>query len=149
MDIDNFKEINDKYGHMAGDIVLSRIAEILKESFRQSDVVCRFGGDEYIIIIPRCSLIMVESRTSKILDKLALEAFECTGSNIFHVTMSTGIASLPENGMTADELLRAADASLYEAKKHKPSIMKKGNQEALPQVEKRLEDRGKKNLFEG
>jgi diguanylate cyclase (GGDEF)-like protein len=133
MDIDNFKEINDKFGHMAGDIVLSRIAEILKQSVRQSDVVCRFGGDEYIIIIPGCSVTMVESRTSKMLDNLKFETFECTGSNIFHVTMSSGIASLPENGMTADELLRAADTSLYKAKEHKP----KGNQEARPKAEEK------------
>ena len=117
-DLNNFKEINDTRGHMAGDAALTHIAGILAESTRKSDVVCRFGGDEFVIIFPECSEETVEARRDSIIEALEKSPFpfsEITGN----VTMSFGIAMLPRDGVTAKELFEAADKALYNAKKRK------------------------------
>ena len=117
-DLNNFKEINATRGHMAGDAALTHNAGILAESTRKSDVVCRFGGDEFVIIFPECSEETVEARRDLIIEALEKNPFpfsEYTGN----VTMSFGIAMLPRDGVTAKELFEAADKALYNAKKRK------------------------------
>ncbi len=115
-DLNNFKEINDTRGHLAGDAALCHIARILAEFARKSDVVCRFGGDEFVMIFPECAEETVKARRDAIIEALGKRPFDETTSR---VTMSFGIAMLPRDGVTAEALLRAADDALYHAKKQK------------------------------
>ena len=126
-DMNNFKEINDTQGHLAGDAVLCGIAEILSASARKSDVVCRFGGDEFVLIFPECTRETVEARRDEIIRALAAKPLTCMGKDLGCATMSFGIASLPEDGTTAEALFNAADTALYAAKRlsPRPSPVKK------------------------
>lgn len=117
-DLNDFKEINDTRGHLTGDAVLCHIAGILAEFARKSDVVCRFGGDEFVMIFPECSEETVKARRDEIIEALGkrpLPSDEATG----RISMSFGIAMLPRDGVTTEALLRAADDALYHSKKQK------------------------------
>lgn len=118
MDIDHFKRINDTYGHRAGDEVLRQIAEILVENVRRSDMVCRVGGEEFVVCLKRAP----ESAAINVAEKLrkAVEdgAFSIDGTRI-PVTISVGIASIPGGGVQrAEELFEQADKALYHSKQH-------------------------------
>ncbi|MGQ9471669.1 MAG: diguanylate cyclase [Candidatus Aminicenantales bacterium] len=117
LDIDHFKKFNDLYGHDAGDEVLVALARIFQKSVRREDVVCRYGGEEFTIIMPVNSLDIARSRAELILDRVHhLEIFH--NDNVFrNLTVSIGLASFPENGETAEVILSAADEALLEAKK--------------------------------
>lgn len=116
-DIDGFKLINDTFGHVPGDMILERVSRFLLKSVRASDVVCRFGGDEFVLILPECSLEEAIRRACTMrleAEKIPLGAETVvTGS----ITMSFGVAALPENGTTREELLQAADQALYDSKR--------------------------------
>ncbi len=116
-DIDGFKSINDTFGHVPGDMILERVANFLMKSVRASDVVCRFGGDEFVLILPECSLEEAIRR----INMMRLEAEKIPfgeGTTVTGViTMSFGVAALPENGKTREELLQAADQALYASKR--------------------------------
>lgn len=117
LDIDHFKKFNDLFGHDAGDEVLAALARIFQKSVRREDVVCRYGGEEFTIIMPVNSLDIARSRAELILDRVHhLEIFH--NDNVFrNLTVSIGLASFPENGETAEAILSAADQALLEAKK--------------------------------
>ena len=117
LDLDNFKAINDSKGHMAGDAVLRHIARLLSESTRSSDVVCRFGGDEFVLILPECEKAVVDARRGEILKRITESSCEYDGCRIEAISVSFGTASLPEDGITAAALLKAADTALYVAKR--------------------------------
>lgn len=115
-DIDNFKRINDTYGHLAGDEVLQGLANILKSISRETDIVVRYGGEEFIIILPNTyeeETILLAERIIDIVHKTTFMAYETTGVK---VTLSGGIASYPQNASDARNLLSAADTALYSAK---------------------------------
>ncbi|MEN6418418.1 MAG: GGDEF domain-containing protein [Clostridiaceae bacterium] len=116
-DIDGFKSINDTFGHVPGDAILERVSRFLMNSVRASDVVCRYGGDEFVLILPECSLEEAIKRTGAMrleAEKIPFgEGTTVTGS----ITMSFGVAALPENGTTREELLQAADQALYASKR--------------------------------
>ena len=114
LDIDRFKDINDTLGHQAGDQLIKLVAQRLKECLRSNDFLARFGGDEFVIL---CAPAGVEA-SSALAERVA-RAFELpfalNGQNI-RVTASVGMAVAPDNGVTADDLMRHADIALYEAK---------------------------------
>lgn len=110
-DLDNFKTINDTYGHAAGDSVLQSIAENLKESFRKTDIIGRFGGDEFIILIK--DVENCHELSSRI------DALSGSNDNDYHVTKSVGISLFPDDGRTFSELFEKADKALYYAKRSK------------------------------
>ena len=116
-DLNNFKEINDTQGHIAGDDALCQSACLLNKYARKSDVVCRFGGDEFVMIFPECAREIVEARRDEIIRALA--ETPCDGRDAARVSMSFGIAMLPQDGVTAAELLKAADEALYADKKQR------------------------------
>jgi diguanylate cyclase (GGDEF)-like protein len=115
-DIDNFKEINDKYGHLAGDAALKSIAKCLKDNFRDSDIIARYGGDEFAIILPETSIndvYIVVERLRKNVDSLIIDY----DGKKFSFSMSFGITTLGStNNLSAAELLKRADNALYKAK---------------------------------
>ncbi len=116
LDIDNFKDYNDKYGHIAGDIVLKDIADILESSVELGDLVARYGGEEFILILlgkdKAEAQKLAEALRNKIESKIfLLRKFET------RVTVSIGCAAFPQDSISREELIRLADGALYEAKK--------------------------------
>ena len=115
LDVDDFKRINDSYGHVVGDFVISGIARCLNSSFRNSDIIGRFGGDEFVIFMPFThDVVIAQSRVKKMLSLMA-ETIELPNEND-KVTGSFGIAVCSEFGDTYDDLFRKADYALYQAK---------------------------------
>lgn len=118
-DIDHFKQLNDSLGHLGGDYVLQRFADLLKRYCRSSDIVCRFGGEEFLVVITPVNPEDVEAMVARILEAVRQEAFIYNGQSI-RVTVSAGVASLSElapAGATSDSLIDAADHRMYLAKK--------------------------------
>jgi diguanylate cyclase (GGDEF)-like protein len=111
-DIDDFKKLNDVYGHATGDQILSALAEILKTSVRASDVVCRIGGEEFAVILPSNSAGDAAGLARRLTDRLAATQFESAGE----ITISVGISQGPEHGMNQRELVACAEAAMMTAK---------------------------------
>lgn len=116
LDMDNFKHINDTFGHSAGDAVLRAVATLLTKSLRESDIACRFGGEELILVLPDCPMEAAASRAEAI--RASVEAMNLAhhGQNL-RVTASFGVASTLTSGTDQAKLLRDADAALYAAKR--------------------------------
>lgn len=114
-DIDHFKKLNDRYGHAAGDCMLKHAARIIEDSFRSSDTVARFGGDEFVMILPQTDSDGANILAERLRAAIESQAIDLPGRSI-RVTMSFGIATLPDDASSAEELLQRADESLYMAK---------------------------------
>ncbi len=117
LDLDHFKKFNDTYGHDAGDTVLRESGTFLAKSIRAEDVVCRFGGEEFVIILPTANLGAACARAERIRSKLRELTVLHQGQSLGMVTVSVGVSALPEHGTSPKELLEAADAALYRAKR--------------------------------
>lgn len=115
MDVDNFKQFNDTYGHKCGDIVLQRIAEFLVQHTRRGDVVCRYGGEEFVILMPGASLEMAYERAEAWRQDFSETAIEYEGMKLY-ATFSAGAAAFPQHGLTDEAILQAADRALYRSK---------------------------------
>ncbi|HOW56585.1 MAG TPA: diguanylate cyclase [Smithellaceae bacterium] len=114
-DIDLFKKVNDNYGHVAGDYVLSMISGIIKKNLRTVDILARFGGEEFIIILPETNITAARG----IAERIRLEIAESSISfndNVIKTTISIGLASLDENVVGLEDLIKKADDALYRAK---------------------------------
>jgi diguanylate cyclase (GGDEF)-like protein len=116
MDIDHFKKVNDTYGHDAGDAVLVGFSSLLKESSRKDDVVCRLGGEEFVIALPTASLELAVQRAEEIREKTSRMKVKFQNQTI-PVTVSIGVSVFPTHGKTQEELLQNADLALYQAKR--------------------------------
>lgn len=116
IDLDNFKSLNDTYGHPVGDAVLQTCASLLKDSLRASDIACRYGGEELMIILPECDLEDARVRAEAIRGALEAMAHHDIGEGL-KVTASFGVSSTAKCGLNRNALLKAADAALYRAKK--------------------------------
>jgi len=107
LDLDDFKEYQDEHGHPAGDDRLRQTADVLNHVFRGTDICCRFGGDEFGVVMPGTSLEAAQT----VLDRFTLRLAE------LDTTISAGVSIAPDDGLSADTLTRAADRRLYEAKR--------------------------------
>ena len=117
MDIDHFKNVNDMYGHPVGDMVIRDIALILQRSVRDIDTPCRWGGEEFIVLVPMTTKADALLPARRILESVANHAFAGLGDK--KLTISIGIADLSGPGVdSADKLVQAADEALYQAKKN-------------------------------
>lgn len=118
LDIDHFKRLNDAHGHDAGDAVLKKVGAMLKNSFRGSDVVYRYGGEEFLLVLPECDLPNAESRVERIRSELKDTEFRYEGERLPQVTMSAGLAQFGEELTSVNTLIAAADEALYAAKQN-------------------------------
>ncbi|MGE5406008.1 MAG: response regulator [Candidatus Saccharibacteria bacterium] len=117
LDLDNFKSVNDTYGHQTGDAVLRGLVSFLHNNLRQSDVVGRFGGEEFMIIFPDTDSQNAQSRATELIDGFKKVSFTSPNSpEPFHVSFSAGIASFPQHGDNTQSLVAGADIALYLAK---------------------------------
>lgn len=117
LDIDHFKQINDSMGHAAGDEVLQLVARRLESAVRDSDSVCRYGGDEFLVLLSELAQPSDAALIArKMLDAIAQPC--CVGADqMLHLTASLGIALFPDDGADAESLIRSADAAMYRAKR--------------------------------
>jgi diguanylate cyclase (GGDEF)-like protein len=115
-DVDHFKQVNDRYGHATGDEVLKRLASILRHSFRDEDVVARWGGEEFIIGMYAMTSGDGVTRLHRVLDDVRREVFVGPDGEQFEVTFSAGVAEFPTHGNDLLSLYRSADDALYVAK---------------------------------
>ncbi len=113
VDLDKFKEVNDGMGHLEGDLVLARIGRLLEQKSRSSNVVARYGGDEFIILMPETSAEQARILSERIRLWIATDPF----LNERHITGSFGVAAFPQHGASAEDLIRIADTGMYSSKK--------------------------------
>lgn len=116
LDVDHFKEFNDTHGHDAGDAVLCEVAQVLKRHSRAEDIACRYGGEEFLLVLPSCSLDDAYAKAEAIREAIAQRRVVMHGSALPRITASLGIASYPLHGERMEELISCADAALYQAK---------------------------------
>jgi diguanylate cyclase (GGDEF)-like protein len=116
LDVDRFKKFNDMFGHDAGDTVLRELGDYLAKFIRRGDLACRYGGEEFTLILPECSLEDTRRRAEELRTSFQQLSIKHRDIVLGKVTLSLGIAVLPDHGTTAVELLAAADGALLRAK---------------------------------
>jgi diguanylate cyclase (GGDEF)-like protein len=115
-DLDHLKAFNDAYGHAVGDMVLQLVGSFLQASVRHEDIACRFGGEEFVVIMPKASLEDTRRRAEVIRQGLESQRVDPLGPDARLVTMSFGVAAYPDHGASVELLLHSADEALYRAK---------------------------------
>jgi diguanylate cyclase (GGDEF)-like protein len=116
LDLDHFKNFNDTFGHDSGDLLLRELGSVLRATLRQGDIACRYGGEEFVLVLPDSSLAHTTKRVEEIralIKHLEIRQGERT---LGAITVSAGVAAAPEHGQVAHDLLKAADDALYAAK---------------------------------
>ena len=116
LDVDNLKQFNDTWGHAAGDDILREMGSLLLRQVRGEDIACRYGGDEFILILPDASQEVTRERAELICKYAKQFHLQFEGQSLAAVTLSLGVAVYPQHGATSTAILRAVDAALYRAK---------------------------------
>jgi len=116
IDIDHFKRFNDSFGHDAGDLVLQVFAKALTNHFRGGDIICRYGGEEFALVLPDSSLKDSERRANDLRIEVKKLSIKHRNKVLQPITFSVGLAAFPEHGSTVEELFRVADKCLYDSK---------------------------------
>src|SRR5258708_1122281 len=116
LDLDHFKRFNDTFGHDAGDLVLQSLADLFRTFFRITDICCRYGGEEFAIILPESSAQGAVIRAHALRSEVNSLRLQYKKQNLGPLTLSIGVAAFPEHGSTSAELLKIADQCLYESK---------------------------------
>jgi diguanylate cyclase (GGDEF)-like protein len=115
-DVDHFKLINDTHGHVVGDTILRTIGEVLTKHFRTTDIICRFGGDEFVVILPDASVGVTHMRALSLGDCIRTKSFVHEGVDLGRITISIGVIAYPDGAQSSAMLLESADKALYRAK---------------------------------
>jgi diguanylate cyclase len=116
VDIDRFKSVNDRFGHACGDEVIRRVAQLLAGSVRRSDIACRYGGEEFLLLLPGAPAARAIELAETFCETARAFDHECDGRSIGQVTISCGIGLFPDHGASAEVVMKAADRALYAAK---------------------------------
>jgi diguanylate cyclase (GGDEF)-like protein/PAS domain S-box-containing protein len=116
LDLDHFKRFNDTFGHDAGDMVLQSLANLLRKFFRATDICCRYGGEEFAIILPESSSQNAAMRADALRSEVKSLRLQYKKQTLGPLTLSAGVAAFPEHGSTSHDLLKIADQCLYESK---------------------------------
>ena len=116
IDVDHFKRFNDSYGHEAGDAVLQRVGLVLQSHTRVEDVVCRYGGEEFVMLLPGLPADAIAGRAEELRQAVHELVVRFHGETLATITVSCGVSAFPDQGRTCTELIDAADHALYRAK---------------------------------
>lgn len=122
IDIDSFRDINTRYGHLAGDMLLLKIAQSLQASVRKGDIVGRWGGEEFALIFPGATLDEAVLICEQIRALIEDQCFDLPGFGKVAITISVGVSGLRQSDSTMEELIHRADKAMYEAKKLKNKV---------------------------
>ena len=117
-DIDHFKEFNDTLGHDAGDTLLREMGVFIRSSLRDTDIPCRFGGDEFVIVLPGANIEQTKNRAEQLRQGVRALKVKHMGKSLNNCTISVGVAAFPMHGITQTALLKSSDIALYESKKN-------------------------------
>jgi diguanylate cyclase (GGDEF)-like protein len=117
IDLDHFKEVNDVYGHAAGDLVLAGFGKLLRSRMRRSDIACRYGGEEFCVLMPRTSALAAQTKLEQILKAWRAMRFDLDGRVLTGASFSVGIAESTSTPGNAETLLNAADHCALLAKR--------------------------------
>jgi diguanylate cyclase (GGDEF)-like protein len=116
-DVDGFKEINDRFGHLAGNAALKHVAGVLRHFVRETDVAGRYGGDEFMILLPETPKHLAEGLAAQIQALIGSTPFRLEKDRLLPLTISLGMASFPRDARTAESLMAEADSAMYTAKR--------------------------------
>ncbi len=116
LDVDRLKQVNDRFGHEAGDLLLRTVSQCLQRRTRDEDIVCRLGGDEFVLVMPGASLEDAQERAEQLLTEVRRLTIDFPGEQDFVPSLSMGLAVYPAHAPTVQALLKAADLALYQAK---------------------------------
>ncbi|WP_022856033.1 GGDEF domain-containing protein [Thermodesulfobacterium thermophilum] len=117
IDIDNFKKINDQYGHITGDLVLKTLVMIIKKNLRKNDLVFRFGGEEFVVLLAETDAQQAIEIAERIREAVAKEQIEINPNQTLSITISCGVAAINKDIVTPQDLIEIADNAMYKAKK--------------------------------
>jgi diguanylate cyclase (GGDEF)-like protein len=117
MDLDHFKRFNDTFGHQAGDTLLRALGDLLKRSTRGQDIACRYGGEEFVLVLTDSNLAGAVQRAEILRQQVKQLSVEYAGQLLGAVSVSVGVAFFPDHGTTMSDVLRASDQALYCAKR--------------------------------
>ena len=117
MDLDHFKRFNDTFGHQAGDALLRAFGDLLKRNTRGQDIACRYGGEEFVLVLTDSNLAGALQRAEILRQQVKQLSVEYAGQLLGAVSISMGVALFPDHGMTMGDVLRASDQALYSAKR--------------------------------
>ena len=135
MDIDNFKRINDTYGHLTGDTILKRLAAVLQETVRKIDIPARYGGEEFVVILPETDkedACIIAERIRKNVSEIVVKVNE---TEDLSPTVSIGVAQYTTDGKEAKELINAADTALYYSKHNGKNVVSVFDKDGCRKVE--------------
>jgi len=116
LDLDHFKRFNDTHGHEAGDTLLRELGEFLRTRTRREDIACRYGGEEFVLVLPEATIEVTRQRGERLRDEFKRLNVQHRGQSLGAVSLSIGVAVFPDHGLTVEDLLRASDQALYRAK---------------------------------
>jgi diguanylate cyclase (GGDEF)-like protein len=116
IDLDGFKQVNDRYGHRVGSETLKEVAELFLGAVRETDIVARYGGDEFTIVLPETTADQAFATAERIRQRLAAQRFSGGSGESFHITASFGVAACPDHAQAAPDLIERADLAMYQAK---------------------------------
>jgi diguanylate cyclase (GGDEF)-like protein len=117
IDIDHFKQFNDSFGHEAGDRVLQELASFLQSNIRSSDIACRYGGEELLLILPDADLAVTRQRAEHLREGVKHLQVVYHHQTLDTITISLGVACFPQQGLTGETVIQTADRALYQAKR--------------------------------
>jgi len=123
MDIDDFKQVNDQWGHAIGDRLLANVGRVIRKELRQMDILSRYAGDEFVAIMPMASQAMAEAAAARIRNAINQLKFSVRTGKAVEVDMSAGIACFPSDGETTEELLTAAARNMQEDKHARKNLL--------------------------
>ena len=116
VDIDWLNKINDSYGHEVGNVVLKELSDVIKSCIRDVDIFCRYGGEEFVVILPQTAQEEASRIGERIREKVEEMVVDADDDRSLKITVSVGVTSYPENGKSHEDLVSVADQALYRAK---------------------------------
>ncbi len=132
IDADRFKSLNDTHGHQAGDLALQKIGALLHDTFRQSDTAGRYGGEEFVVILPETEMVAAQQKLESLRELVARTPIVlATSGEEVEVTISAGLATFPQNGQSAAELFALADEGMFQAKEEGRNRVVAGDEAVL------------------